>query len=215
MGILDSPSLSGSPQWAVYDIAPTNQEHDLFESTIVEGCDIFGIEIYYYCLNPTFDQLYGEDSNLKYYDASLTKAIYKPGDEPTLYGQWGMLSDELIEKLQIPKFTFSRDISAADHPEIGDVIRVPWNQSKTNSEIIYEVTDVDEEGNIFQTKKFAWEVTLKPMRGSEDSNVVDLSGELDSVPISAGSDNDIIETEGDLIDDYTSLPTVDDIYGYR
>ena len=215
MALLDSPALSASPQWSMYDIAPTNQEHDLFESAIVEACDIYGIVIQYHCLNPDFDPIYGEDTNLKYYSGSFTKAIYRPGDEPTLYGQWGMLSDELIEKLQLPKFTFTRDISAADHPEIGDVIMIPWNRSKTNSEIIYEVTDVDEEGNIFQNKKFAWELTLKPFRGSEDDNVIDQSGELDSVPISAFGDNSVIQVESEKIDNYSELPSIEDLYGFK
>jgi len=217
MSITDSPPLAGIPEWSMYDIEPTNQEHDLFESTIVEACDIFGIPVYYYCVNPDFDTIYGEDQNLKYYTPSLIKMIYTPGEEPALYGPWGMLSDEIVERIRVPKYTFIRDIAASDEPHIGDVIRVPWNKGKTaeSKEMIYEVTHVDEEDNIFQTKKFAWELTLRPMRGSEDENEVDLSGELDSVPISAFGDNAEIETEGDAIDDYSTLPNVDELYGYE
>jgi len=215
MSILNSPPLSASPQWTVYDIADTNQEHDLFESHIVEACDIYGIEVYYYVVNPTWDPIYGEDPNLKYLQPSLTKMMYQPGEEPTLYGQWGMLSDELIERIMTPKFIFSRDISGADHPEIGDVIRVPWNSSKHNTEMIYEITDVDEEANIFQAKKFGWELTLRPFRGSEDGNVVDQSGHLDSVPVSAFGDNVEIEAESVVIDAHTDLPNIDELYGFN
>jgi len=217
MALTDNTALAASPRWSMYDIDESNQEHDLFESTIVEACDIFGIEVYYYALNPDFDPIYGEDPNLKYHEPSLIKMIYTPGEEPSLYGQWGMLSDELIERIRVPKYTFSRDVTAADTPQIGDAIRVPWNKSKTlgATEMIYEVTHVDEEDNIFQTRKFGWELTLRPFRGSEDDNEIDQTGELDSVPISGFGDNEVFETEGDAIDNYESLPNVDELYGYK
>ena len=216
MALLTNPTLSGAPEWSLYDTTETNQEHDLFESHVVEACDIYGTVIYYYPVNPDFDPVYGEDQNKQYYGPCVTKAIYKPGVEPTLYNTFGMLSDEVIERMQMPKFTFSRDVTGAPTPEAGDVIRTPWNKNYgTNYEMIYEVADVSEEDNTFFNKKFSWEFILKPYRAGEESNVVDDSGVVDSLPISGFGENIDIETEGDIIDDYTGLPNIEDLYGYK
>jgi hypothetical protein len=198
------------PEWSVYDIEYTNQEHILFESSIVELCDIYGILIYYYILSPDFDSLYGEDQNKQYLGPYATKVIYQPSEEPAIFNTFGMYSDEIIEKMRLPKYTFTRDTSASA-PVIGDIIRVPWNDN-----LFYEVVEIDAEDNIFQTKKFSWDLILRPSRTSEDGSIVDTSEYIDSVPISAYGDNAWIEEQSNIIDDYTDiLPNIRDIYGYE
>ena len=201
-----------TPQWSVYDITESNQEHELFQSFLVESCDIFGFDVDYFPLNPDFDAIYGEDKNLQYIGPYSTKVVYTPGDEPALYNTFGMYSDEVIEKIHIPKYTFTSDVSASGYirPRIGDVIKATWNYN-----IFYEVTDVDEEDNIFQAKKFSLGLTMKPYRGSEDDNIIDATGLVDSIPISAAGDNVDIALESDEIDNYADiLPSVREIYGF-
>jgi len=200
------------PKWQLYDLV-NNPEHDLFDSFVVEFTDISGIKVNYYILNTDtidMDTLYGEATNLSYGSAKVTKVIYEPTAEPTIYKSFGLVSDENIQFALIPKTTFSRDVSSSIEPKPGDIIQTLWN-SRT-----YEVTDVGSEAHIFQLSKMIWELILKPYRYSEQSDSAkSLLQSPDSTlsdPLSAYGDNEFIEDQSDDIDTYSDTDT--SIYGY-
>lgn len=196
------------PKWELYDLS-NNPEHDLFKSYIVEYTDIGGILIEYYIRDETIemDTLYGESVNTRYFDSMSTKILYEPTEEPTITSGFGINSEESISYASMPKFTFSRDVSANYIPKPGDVIRTIWNNRT------YEIVDVYEEEQIFQLKKMAWGFVLKTFRFSEQSiSSKNISNEIDSTltnSISAFGDNKWIEEESNINIDYDS-----DIYGF-
>lgn len=216
MGIKDT-----KPLWNLHHIQ-NNIEHDLFESIISEYTDISGILCKYYIRKKIkMDYLYGESVATKYSGPYETKLIYEPVEEPTTTTGFGINSDEVISWASIPKFTFSRDVSAGGyHPKPGDSIITIWNNRA------YEIADVHEEEKIFQLKKMIWGFVLKPYRFSDESksardisrftrSPTDPNRILDttSQPLTAFGDNDEIEDESDEIfnygDDYDSS-----VYGY-
>jgi hypothetical protein len=156
------------PKWELYDIND-NIEHELFEDYIVEYTDIAGIKIDYYCREDNrinVDYLYGEPlhQHLIYSNPHRTKFIYEPTEEPTMTTPFGIYSEDMVQFAYIPKFTFSRDVSASYVPKPGDVVKTLWNNRN------YEVVDVGEEDKIFQLDKKIWEFILKPYRFSEQSD---------------------------------------------
>lgn len=235
VGLVDS----SSPAWSMYvpvsaDLinilgpreAQPDPEHDLFESMLVEATDIYGIEVDYYPLNINyFDSVYGENQNVKYYGPFTTKVLYRPGDEPSLFQIWGMISDEIIDAMVIPQYSFWRDVSLSPNgPAVGDIIRAKWNRSQAVTgvtDIFYEVTGVGDEANTFLALKFSYEIKVRPMRAGENENIIArdavdiLTGGTDALPLSAGGDNIILDVEHEKIDSYDDLPTIDDIYGYK
>ena len=234
MGLVDS----GRPQWSMYvppsaDIvllgprpAQPDPEHDLFESLIVELTDIYGIEVEYYPLNPNFaDKIYGEHQNAKYYGPFTTKVIYRPGDEPNLFTIFGDISDELIDAMILPQYSFWRDVKVAPFgPNPGDIIRVDWNKSQTGVQglnvIFYELTGLCDTANTFLALKFTYELKVRPMRAGEGENVVSRdvlkpdTGTGDTLPLSAWGDNVVYEEEHKKVDDYAGLKNIDELYGY-
>lgn len=205
----------GSNEWELYDIA-SNVEQDLFKQYISEFTDIAGIKVYYYIRdeNIEMDTLYGESTNTTYLEPIQTKIIYEVTEEPTMTTGFGIHSEESIQYALIPKYTFTRDVSAGYHPKPGDVIKTLWNNRT------YELVDVDEEEHVFHLNKQIWSFIMKPFRFSDQSqtsgNYVgpdditpfnrDPSPELDpdttSQPLTAYGDNEYIESESDDILDY-------------
>jgi len=199
------------PKWEIYDIE-NNVEHELFSEYIVEFTDISGIKIEYYIRNEdiVMDQLYGESVNTAYLDAKESKVIYEPTAEITMTTGFGINSDDSIQYASMPKFTFTRDVSAGYDPKPGDVIKTLWNNRA------YEIADVGEEDRIFQLKKMIWDFILKPFRFSEQSDSAkDISPDLDNTlttPITAYGDNEYIEDKVDDSGVYNDVDT--SIYGF-
>ena len=138
----------------------------------------------------------------------------------SLTNGFGITSNEVISFMSIPKFTFSRDVSAGYHPKPGDAIITIWNNRA------YSLADVDEENKIFQLKKLGWNFAVRPFRFSDES---DSSREVSrftrlptdpnrindttSEPLTAFGDNQ--EIENDSEDIFTYNDTYDsDIYGF-
>ena len=197
----------------MYDIVG-NIEHDLFDSVIVEYNDIAGIEIEFYILDPSinFDTLYGESTEHSYLGPYTTKVVYEPTEEASIANTFGIVSEEMIQYAEMPKTTFTRDVTASPNPKPGDVIKTLWNSRA------YEIVDVGEEGKIFQLKKLVWEFILKPFRFSatDETGHTDgaISPDIDpstwTDPLTAYGDNEWIEEQSD------SIETVSDsaVYGY-
>lgn len=210
-------------EWELYDIS-SNVEQDLFKRYISEFTDIAGIKIEYYIRDESIvmDDLYGESTNTRYLPALETKVIYEPTEEATMTTGFGIHSEEQIQYAQMPKFTFTRDVSAGYHPKPGDVIKTIWNDRA------YEIADVNEEENIFHLNKPIWGFILKPFRFSDQSQSIgdtkvgpdditpfdrDPSSELDpdttTQPLTAYGDNEYIEEESNEILDYDGS-----VYGF-
>lgn len=218
------------PKWQLHDLN-NNIEHELFESLIVEFTDISGIEIDYYIRNETgiteMDHIYGEPlyQNTFWNPARRTKLLYDVTEEPTITNVFGITSEEQVQYASQPKFTFTRDVSAGYHPNVGDVIKTIWNDRA------YEIVDVHEEEKVFQLKKFAWGYILKPFRFSEQSDsarnitpgtriptaIID---DTETTPLTAAyahddnieTENELIEKESNALDNYGDVDT--SIYGY-
>lgn len=212
------------PTWQLHDLN-NNIEHELFEDYIVEFTDIGGIEARYYIRNESdrteIDDIYGEPKyqndyfiNYRGLPYRTTKVLYDTTEEPTLTDVFGISSDDQIQYAFVPKFTFSRDVSAGYHPKPGDVITTIWNDHN------YEVVDVGEEAHIFQLNKMVWEFILRPYRFSEqDEDHTELLAPIFRDPgpsatpeLESMGNNEIIESESDAIDNYGDVDT--SIYGY-
>ena len=202
------------PKWDLHHTT-NNVEHDLFINYIVEFNDIQGIQIEYYILDPNkveYDTLYGEalNQNESYLGPYTTKLTYDVTEEVTLTDSFGINSDDMIQYGYMPKFTFSRDVSAGYNPKPGDVIKTLWNDRN------YEIADVHEESRIFQLKKMTWEFILKPFRFSSDTDSAKaILKEPDSTlsnPLSAYGDNEWLEDESDDLHTYPN--TDESVYGY-
>ena len=214
------------PTWNLHHLQ-NNVEHDLFESIISEFTDISGIVMRYFIRDESRekDYLYGENPATRYFGPYDSKLIYEPTEEPTLTTGFGINSEEVISWASIPKWTFSRDVSAGYHPKPGDAIVTLWNDRA------YEIADVFEEEKIFQLKKMIWGFVLRPYRFSDESqsardiarfvreptnrNNVNSHTDLDTTtqPLSAFGDNQALEDESDEIFDYTADYDTN-IYGY-
>jgi hypothetical protein len=221
MGIQQS-----KPLWQLQQLEG-NVEHDLFESIITEFTDISGIIANYFIRDETRkkDYLYGENPATRYFGPYETKLVYEPTEEPTLTTGFGINSEEVISFTSLPKFTFSRDVSAGYHPKPGDAIITLWNNRA------YEIADVHEEEKIFQLKKMIWGFVLRPYRFSDESesarqisrftrqptdrNNVNRHTNLDTTtqPLTAFGDNEDLENESDEIFDYEDEYDTN-IYGY-
>ena len=209
------------PLWNLHHIQD-NVEHDLFQSIISEFTDISGIICRYYIRKEIdSDWLYGESVKTKYFGPYETKLIYEPVEEPTLTTGFGINSEEEISFASLPKFTFSRDVSAGYHPKPGDAIITIWNNRA------YEIADVHEEEKIFQLNKMIWGFVLRPYRYSDESDSArdisrftrrptDPNRILDTTtqPLTAFGDNDDIEYESDDIFDYGPDTYDSSVYGY-
>ena len=216
------------PLWNLHQLQG-NVEHDYFQSIIVEFTDISGIVANYYIRDEsrTKDYLYGENPATRFFGPYETKLIYEPTDEPTLTTGFGVNSEDVISWTSLPKWTFTRDVSAGYHPKPGDTLITTWNNRA------YEIADVHEEEKIFQLKKMIWGFVLRPYRFSDESesarniarftreptntNNVNNHTDLDTTtePLSAFGDNENLEDESDEIFDYESDSDYDtSIYGY-
>lgn len=199
------------PKWNLHDIND-NIEWDLFEGYIVEYNDISGIEIEYYIRDETVDQdyLYGEATNIRYLAAKTTKAFNEMWEEPIVTTGWGQYSEEGIVYLSMPKFTFTRDVSAGYYPKIGDIVKFIHNSRS------YEIAMVHQEEKIFQLSRLVYSFMLKPYRYSEESeSKKEISSDLDltlTSPITAFGDNKNVETESDNIYDYNDVDS--SVYGF-
>jgi len=201
---------TSGPTWAV-DTREQTYEHDLFESLCVESNDIFGTEVDYYVLTSiddnNADPFYGEDQNEYYSGPFKTKVTYKPTTELSLIDMFGITSQENITFAQMPKFTFNRDVDESRLPMAGDIVHMPWNDRT------YSITDVGEEENIFLSRKFVWEFMMRPYKNTNLSAAVFTDDITDTLPLCAWGDNEFIEHETNVVDNYADLPSYDSVYG--
>ena len=218
--------MQTKPKWNLHQLNG-NVEHDYFQNVIVEFTDISGIVANYYIRDEsrTKDYLYGENPATRFFGPYETKLIYEPTDEPTLTTGFGVNSEDVISWTSLPKWTFTRDVSAGYHPKPGDTLITTWNNRA------YEIADVHEEDKIFQLKKMIWGFVLRPYRFSDesasarniarftreptDSSNVNSHTDLDTTtePLSAFGDNESLEDESDEIFDY-GVDYDTSIYGY-
>lgn len=192
------------PEWNLYQ-KEANPEHDLFKEYVMEFNDISGVPVYYYLSDVDIqDKVYGEDTITGYNGPKITKMIYEVGEETPMIDVFGIHTEDVIDALQIPIGTFKRDISSTIKPKPGDLIKTIWNDR------IYEITSVNKETSIFQLKKFVYNFICKPWRYSEDSDAAD--NITLTKPVSAYGENEYIEEQSDIIDDYDDVET--EFYGY-
>lgn len=147
-------------QWEMYDI-DDNPEHDLYENVVVEFNDITGVEVLYYQLDYTdddIDDFRGKHPKATYKSPKTTKVRYDITDENKIVEAYGMSADDVLKWLYIPVYTFERDVEDGGEPHIGDVIKARWNDNS------YEIIDVTREDNIFQLSKLVYELKCKPYR---------------------------------------------------
>ena len=201
------------PHWSITEqgCAP---EATLFDNAIVEFNDITGIPIDFWILDPAieYDTLYGESTEHSYLGPYSTKVVYEVTDEETMTNTFGIVGDEMIQYAEMPKTTFTRDISAAYAPKPGDVIATNWNDRA------YEIVDVHEEGRIFKLNKTVWQFVLKPFRFSATDETgftdglisPDITPDTWTDPLTAYGDNVFIEEESDS---NSSVPD-SAVYGY-
>jgi hypothetical protein len=212
------------PLWDLHQL-DGNVEHDLFENVIVEFTDISGIKANYYIRNSAreTDYLYGEGVASSYFGPYETRLIYEPTEEPTLTTGFGINSEDVISFTSLPKWTFTRDVSAGYHPKPGDVVVTIWNDRA------YEIADIHEEEKIFQLKKMIWGFVLRPYRFSDESSsarqifrgtreptpdsVVNDNKSTLTAAITAFGDNEELEDESDDIFDYGG-DYDSNVYGY-
>jgi hypothetical protein len=215
------------PQLSMYDIEPTNQDHMLFEDLIVERNDIYGIAAEYYVLkfesedHPP-DRLYGENPMEAFDGPYLTKVNFIPVDETSVGDIFGIVNQEtLADNITIPKYTFTRDVSASSYalhetvhtsgsvaqPMAGDLIHFPF------SEITYEIVNVCHSQTTFLAGRFYWELNAKLYKTTQTGHIPDPDTLTNATPLSAWSDSDWIEEN--KTEKYTDLPNIDDLYGFK
>jgi hypothetical protein len=207
-------SMLTKPKWELYG-TENNPEYDYFQETITEFTDISGIKIKYWIRSTTTDEdtLYGEPSNeVEYLGPYETKILYDVTEEVTNTNTFGILSEDIVQYAFMPKYTFTRDVSASYNPRPGDVIQTLWNERS------YEIVDVGEEEKIFQLKKTVWEFILKSFRFTEQSDTAKtLLKSPDSTmttPVSAYGDNEWLEEQSDDVYEYDENSVDTSIYGY-
>ena len=209
------------PKWDLHHLNG-NPEHDLFVSAITEFTDISGVVCQYWIRDESRpkDYFYGEHDVTRYWGPYETRLVYEPTEEPTLTTGFGINSEEVIAFASVPKFTFTRDVSAGYHPKPGDAIVTEWNDRA------YEIADFAEEEKIFQLRKLVWNFVLRPYRFSEESDSArqisrftrrptdpELTDTM-TTPLTAFGDNEDIEDESDEIFNYEDEGIDKAIYGY-
>jgi hypothetical protein len=218
------------PAWDMYDTQPCNPEHAYFESTIVEYNDISGFAVEIKILLTNDERLWGEDPNANLSDPAITKVSYEPSEETSILNMWGIVADDTLQYIVIPKATWARDVGhlysttpelsgKPVQPQVGDVIKTLFNDRN------YEITDVGSETAIFNAKKFVWELIVKPYRFAEESDehrethmgVYDDPFETLTTDPTGGvvpqnnyakevyGDNDFVEEKSEEIDDYRDV----------
>lgn len=201
------------PEWDLNKEEIENPEHLLFNSTICEYTDISGFPIKYYVSKKNLDPLWGEDPNNEYTDPFYTKIIYEPTEEASILDAFGISSDETLQYVQIPLDIFTRDSSniyseiipdnewndVELEPKVGDIITTLWNDRD------YEIVFARRETNIFSSKKFIWDIILRPYRFSEESET--------AMEIQYGDDTDFFDmatTDMSWYDDARVAPSGDE-----
>jgi hypothetical protein len=224
----------------MYDTYQCNPEHALFESSIVEYNDISGFPIEIKVLLNNDERLWGEDPNANLSEPVITKASFEPSEETSILNMWGIVADDTMQYIVIPKATYARDMrnlytttpeltGKPIQPQVGDIIKTIFNNRN------YEITDIGSESAVFNAKKFVWELIVKPFRFSEQSDehrethmeVYDDPFETLTTDPTGGivpqnnyaketfGDNDYVEEESEKIDDYRDVVDPDKAsFGY-
>ena len=202
------------PQWNLMDLTPNNPEYNLFESTIMEFNDIQGFPCQYYIKNSqNFDQLYGEDTLENFLGPFDTKMTYRPNGEINVLNIFGITGDDTIDNIEIPKGTFTRDVSAGYQPIVGDVVRLMWNNK------LYEITSMTGENKVFQAQKMIFSFIMRPYRHNEMNDSSFIEGNLDSMTefpeindmmmrsgeLSGIGDTQVIKSTSKEIEDYEDV----------
>jgi len=220
-------ALKQRHMWNMYDISDNNPEHLLFDSVVVEMCDIRGVEINLYIPLASWDKVFGEDTNKNLVGPISTKMVYEVGNEDSIIDSFGINSDETLQFAYIPMTTYTRDCSGAYmsnpslsgefiQPAPGTVIHIPWNDLK------YEIVDAKNADQVFMAKKFVWSLILRPFRYSHQSlehyqihtlnptatftsDVSAADGNLIYDDLLLFGDNEVIEDESNTIHSYSNI----------
>jgi hypothetical protein len=214
----------------MHDLTAANQDHDLFENMIVERCDIYGMAVDYFILNfaqadNPADPLYGENPNPVFIGPISTKVNCMPIPEDNIGDVFGIVNTEIPINITIPKYTFTRDTSAAvlsagytqdvfyeenraySEPMAGDVMRFIFN------DLVYEITSVCHSETVFLGKKLYWELKCKQYKITESPATSAVDAITSAEPLSSWGDNQWIEDN--RTEDYAELPNLAEIYGYE
>ena len=204
----------GRPQWEIFDIYD-NPEYQYAEGLAMEFCDIAGIKAIYYPQDGTVtpDILYGETQDKAYTVGKETKIIMEIGEIPTVYSVFGMIAtDQLV--VHIPQGVFRRDVSGTLPPKVGDVVVLSFYRDVPTIDTpvgrTFEVLHVAEDQNIFQLRSLTYSIYMTPYRFSEESDsAAAVSSDLPTATpsITAYGDNDWLQEQSDLIDDYDDVDT--------
>jgi hypothetical protein len=203
--------LQTAGAWELPDVSGEYvNEQNLFDSFIVESNDIYGLVIDYYSLvfnEDEADVFYGENQNEYFKGPYRTKVAHRPHDEVDLINMFGMSSQDEVEDVYIPQWSFDRDCPLATPPKAGDLVYFYYSHR------YYEVNKVEDEFDVFQSKRFTYMFKLKSYRMTnvDASESLEISAGL--FPLSAWGDNDFIETAANEVDDLSDLPNFTDIYG--
>ena len=197
--------------WELPDVSGEYvNEQNLFDSFIIEANDIYGLIVDYYSLvfdEDEADVMYGEDQNEYFKGPYRTKMSFRPGEENDLVNMFGLVGGEMFQEIYIPMYTFTRDCSAADPPKPGDVVYFHYTQK------YFEITNANDELDIFQSKKMSWMFEMKPYRMTNVETSAAIDPLTEAFPLSAFGDNDFVETAANEVDNLEDLPNFEDIYG--
>ena len=185
-----------------FDFTSTN-DRAVFENTLSEAIDIFGIDIEYWVVefDETKEELYAEDSKPLITEKYSMKASAEYlASEDFMLTKFGLQSTDTME-LVIPKSKFEEIVGDGAEPKSGDRIKVIYQDR------IYTVAEAKEESNIFLQKKFSWLLILNPtdFNGTEVTPNIGVPDYEDEPPIF--DDNDLI----DELDDDIVVEKTDDV----
>ncbi len=222
------------PAWDLFDNQECNPESAYFKSVMCEFNDIAGFPIEIRVLLAQDDKLWGEDPNARLTEPIVTKAVYEPSEETSILNAWGLMGDDTMQYIVIPKTTYTRDMTETFtvtpelsakpvRPMVGDIIRTIHN------DINYEVVHTGDTQSVFMGSSYTWELIVRPFRFSEQSDEhrdvyigqYDDPFETDTLDPTGGTvpqnnydkevygDNDFVSDESDKIDDYRDISDPD------
>ena len=178
-----------------FDFTSTN-DRAVFENTLSEAIDIFGIDIEYWVVefDETKEELYAEDSKPIITEKYSMKASAEYlASEDFMLTKFGLQSTDTME-LVIPKSKFEEIVGDGAEPKSGDRIKVIYQDR------IYTVAEAKEESNIFLQKKFSWLLILNPTDfiGAEVTPNIGVPDYEEEPPLF--DDNDLIdELDDDVV----------------
>lgn len=165
----------------------------LYEQTLSESIDIFGIDIEYWVVefDDNKDNLYREDTKPIITERHIMKAQAEYlVTEDFLLTKFGLQSNDIFEII-ISKSKFEEIVGEGAEPKSGDKVKILYHDR------IFTVAEAKEEDNIFLQQKFSWKLILNPA----NHDGIEVTDEI-------GVPN--IEIEEPLFDDTDLIEALDD-----